>query len=121
MARIESVVNVITDAGLITTGEWTSFGGAGDTVKFANNAGKEAVNCVFLLIKAPAAGAVVTIETSYAVDDLDLEDRTITLLANEYVVVGPFQRSVFNQAAPDAGYVYVASDTAATSVIAFSK
>ena len=114
MARADVTVNKVNDAGLVSgaAGDYQYITFGVDNVQFTNN------NRIFCHIKNPTASAItVTIPTPMTVAaDLGVDDRTISVAANEELLVGPFNREVYSN---DDDLVFIDCDEATAEIAAF--
>ena len=83
-----TVQSAATDVGLALTMNAASSGG--DT--FSNASG----NVVLVFDNQDAASRTITITTVQTVSGLAVSDRTITVLAGEKLMAGPFNKSLYN-------------------------
>jgi len=110
MARVDLALTTLDDAGVTLA----QVAGTVDGWSFTNY-GKE-----FLVLKNTGAGAhTVTVQTPETVDDLTVQERTISLPAGSTKVVGPFFPGTYNQSANNKVFVDIDATPAEVSAQAF--
>ena len=95
--------------------------GLDPTYTAADAAGHQIVNDgkTFLHVKNGAVDVLVTVQTPFKQDGLELEELKVTVLASDERMIGPFEPRSFNiRSGADVGQVYIDFDDVTNVTIA---
>lgn len=117
MAYTAIAVTTVTQGGTRYDGQGTAgvAGGQGTGLSFPNNG-----RTVLLLENTAANTPVVNIETSGTTGGLAIADVAITMVANQDQVVGPFQKSIFDNSSGSVQINFTGSNETDVQILAIS-
>jgi len=111
MARANLTPVELDDAGVAIPAGTT---GTADGYSFTNH-GKEIVG----IKNGGAAPHTVTVQTPATRDDLDIDEREVTIAAGATKLIGPLTPSIYNQVGDDSGKVFVDLDATPAELTGF--